>query len=350
MLQLIQKYNNGDQTSREYADALVSCEDASKEAFVCRDHDENVPERTEPRLLHYLVQSASGVISKQPHSPEEVSSVEWLDSLFRSDIRSAVDLVFGQYLHSECIDVILSFINLSINPYISREEIKQDEAHVLASHDNWLWIFFHTVIITPIDTRLSQLASAAALAIPKKDLRRDKTWAYSFYSVNKRKKIYFWRTTTKPLVSKIFPKQLQNLYKALCSEFPIMSTLTECLPAIYYGRDCLNWHIDDVGETYFGIRESVSLFFAGKPRLLQFKPLTEPKILPRGCPPNRSMVVSIECTEHLHVHMTPLANIMFRHSKAPCITEDLSVTLAFRRGIPLKAAREIYPHTHRYRL
>ena len=129
-----------------------------------------------------------------------------------------------------------------------------------------------------------------------------------------------------------------------------MHSLTECLPAIYSGPDSLYWHVDDVGQEYYQIRESVSLFFSGNPRILQFKPLTEPKSLPRSFPPYRTMAISIECSEQIYVHMTPLANEMFRHSKVPCDTEGLSVTLAFRRGIPLKAARKLYPHLRRYRL
>ena len=97
------------------------------------------------------------------------------------------------------------------------------------------------------------------------------------------------------------------------------------------------------------IPEFITLIFHGHPRVLKFKPNIDVNPANPSFAPILKFRVSLTCYEHIMVTLTPLANIMFKHSKDKCGSKDPSVTLAFRRGIPLEAAMKIYPHLKRFK-
>ena len=65
--------------------------------------------------------------------------------------------------------------------------------------------------------------------------------------------------------------------------------------------------------------------------------------------PKDELIFTIKCKNNILVTLSPLANEIFEHSKAPCDTTEKSITLAWRRGIPKVMATEFYPHLSRFK-
>ena len=154
----------------------------------------------------------------------------------------------------------------------------------------------------------------------------------------------------KPLLGTTFPPSLRALHDKLHESDPILESLPECLIALYEQPNSkLNYHVDVGGIRYWKIPEYIVLLFHGFPRALKFRPNIECKPHIRSLDPILNLEVSLKCHEHIMIHITPIANIMFEHSKAKCTSKDPSVTLAFRRGVPLKSAKGLYPHLRKYK-
>ena len=54
--------------------------------------------------------------------------------------------------------------------------------------------------------------------------------------------------------------------------------------------------------------------------------------------------INVECSINIALRLTPLGNTFFFHSKSRSNSDEASVTLAFRRGVPVQAAKALYPH------
>ena len=122
-----------------------------------------------------------------------------------------------------------------------------------------------------------------------------------------------------------------------------MLPLHECLPAVYNKPNHrLRWHQDNEGRAYHQMAEALAFIFAGEPRRLNFKPVF-------SMYPRLEMIYSLKCTKNFIVLVTPLANELFLHSKARSNCETPSITLAWRRGIPLAEAKHLYPHLSRFK-
>ena len=208
------------------------------------------------------------------------------------------------------------------------------------------------IIIHPVPPDMYAKIPPAVSSILELKFRREKTWKYTLLTKQSGDTIYFWRTTMRPLVGKPFPPTLEKLHTALHETCPIFEHLLECLTALYDRPNSkLNFHVDIGGIEFWEIPEYIVLLFSGFPRHLKFRPN-----LDHMPPPLRSLdlvprlVVSFKCDEQIMIHITPLANILFKHSKSKCASNDPSVTLAFRRGVPLHAARSLYPHLKNFKV
>ena len=147
----------------------------------------------------------------------------------------------------------------------------------------------------------------------------------------------------RPLIALRNPPELQDLLSILQQEHPFMSSLHECLPAVYdKPNHRLRWHQDDEGRAYHHMAEALALVFTGAPRRLNFKPYF-------SMHPRLETIYSLKCVENFIVLISPLANEIFYHSKARSNCSEPSVTLAWRRGIPIEKAKSLYPHLSRFK-
>ena len=186
--------------------------------------------------------------------------------------------------------------------------------------------------------KLRPLLSSVAAEILEAPLVHDSTWSYSFFG--KPRHVYWWNAGRRvvTLVTTPPPQSLSLLKTALKETFPILEHLTEILPAVYGQSQHLNWHRDRTGERFFGHPETVQLFFSGHPRALKFKPTCS------SVAQQPRMVISVQCSEDITIRLTPMGNTFFKHSKARSNSLASSVTLAFRKGVPIKNAQALYPY------
>ena len=265
------------------------------------------------------------------------SSVEELECIFCGSIRSAVSLFIG----NTAANAITSFLTIDLD-ITARTRITNDDSHLLHSVDVWWWIFFRTVILAELPPRYEPSVASTAKEILAAHLINDKTWSYYFFGEPDR--IYWWRAGRRliTLITAPNTESLSLLRITLRESFPILDHLTEVLPAVYRKSQFLNWHQDKTGRRYFGTHEIVQLFFYGQPRELKFKPdflsFTQ----------QRKMVINILCSKNVTLRLTAMGNTFFKHSKARSHSMSPSVTLAFRRGVPIHSAKALYPHIHQF--
>ena len=286
-----------------------------------------------PRALFVLVRSAQRETLMHPYPLSFSSTISELEVHFRECLYSAISLFFDNHISG----IITQYCAVDLN-VDNRRSISRDHTHLLHSRDVWWWIFFQTIILEKVPKQYQTLLSSAANDILVSDLVRDSTWSYSFFG--KPDRVYWWRAGRRvvTLLSSPPPLSLSLLKSALEEPFPILEHLTEILPAVYRQSQHLNWHQDRTGERFFGHPEIVQLFFFGHPRALKFKPSCF------SVAHNLKMVINVQCSEDTTIRLTPMGNTFFKHSKARSNSMTPSVTLAFRRGVPIKDAKVLYPH------
>ena len=290
-----------------------------------------------PRALFTLVRGAQ---TRTPiFNPPLMfsSSIEELECSLREAINFALSLFIGNM--AAC--VAISFIEIDLN-ITARSHITEDDSHLLHNIDIWWWIFFRTVILAKLPPCYEQSVAEAAKEVLTAHLINDNTWSYTFFGEPDR--IYWWRAGRRliTLITAPNTKSLSLLRIALRDSFPIIDYLTEVLPAVYRKSQFLNWHQDKTGRRYFGTHEIVQFFFYGQPRELKFKPdflsFTQ----------QRKMVINILCSKNVTLRLTAMGNTFFKHSKARSHSMSPSVTLAFRRGVPIHSAKALYPHIREF--
>ena len=245
------------------------------------------------------------------------------------------------FIGNTAANAITSFLTIDLD-ITARTRITNDDSHLLHSVDVWWWIFFRTVILAELPPRYEPSVASTAKEILAAHLINDKTWSYYFFGEPDR--IYWWRAGRRliTLITAPNTESLSLLRITLRESFPILDHLTEVLPAVYRKSQFLNWHQDKTGRRYFGTHEIVQLFFYGQPRELKFKPdflsFTQ----------QRKMVINILCSKNVTLRLTAMGNTFFKHSKARSHSMSPSVTLAFRRGVPIHSAKALYPHIHQF--
>ena len=286
-----------------------------------------------PRVLFFLVRSAQLRTPPSSYPWDFSSSIDELEASFRTELYSAVCLFFS----SAISEIVVGYCDVCLD-IDNNDAIHSDHTHLLRSPDVWWWIFFRTIIFEKVPDIFRPSLSSVATELLDTPLIHDATWSYSFFG--KPKHVYWWHAGRRvvTLMTTPPPQSLSLLQTALKEPFPILEYLTEILPAVYGQSQHLNWHRDRTGEKFFGHPETVQLFFSGQPRALKFKPTSS------SVAQKLRMVISVQCSEGITIRLTPMGNTFFKHSKARSNSRTSSVTLAFRKGVPIKNAQALYPY------
>ena len=318
-----------------------------------------------PRLLHMLVNHQNTTAGSQWESPRCAACINSLERKFCDEIFLAFNAT--RKLPLLPADVLRICVEFSSTPgqivmnarseRALREVLDRrivglvlDYAYGMSealpsirliSNDSWDWLFCYTITVAHIPQEISLLAQRAAEIIQTHKLRSSYTWRYTLFG--RENFIYFWNRSMRPLTTLSTPPELKDLLSMLQHKHPFMSSLHECLPAVYdKPNHRLRWHQDDEGRAYHHMAEALALIFTGSPRRLNFKPCF-------SMYPHLETIYSLKCLENFIVFISPLANEIFYHSKARSTCSEPSVTLAWRRGIPIEKAKSLYPHLSKFK-
>ena len=145
-------------------------------------------------------------------------------------------------------------------------------------------------------------------------------------------------TSEHPLRSVTLPQSFRKLFHSLVSNENLPVYLEDCLVGVYLSAlNELKPHRDLFGVKYYGHPEHVFLIFSGSERCLAITPNC------RRSEPTNNFLYQIQCSHQIAIELLPLANTYFCHTKTNSKYDEPSFTLSWRRGIPIKKMKKLYP-------
>ena len=313
-----------------------------------------------PRLLFMIINHKHQSVGEQWQSIENSASIDLLNQSFISEISSALRCSTLPSLPDSILSLIIDFastpasiimaartqralrtgpltdFNQLILSFVCGFSTNPKNSLKQVSRDSWLWLLLYTIRIEPIPPEVAASIELAAGHLNTATFRQNRTWKFQLFG--RPDHLYFWGTHMRPLIANELPPALKLISASLSSPFPVILHLPECLIVRYEKPNHnLRYHQDTEGREYYNMAEFLILTFAGSPRKLKIKPFF-------SMYPNRELVFTIKCTNNIAVQISPLANELFLHSKAKSGCTEPSTTFAWRRGVPIKEAKLLYPH------
>ena len=208
------------------------------------------------------------------------------------------------------------------------------------SDDYWYSLLLRCFDIRVVrDKKMKEVLENLPATIDTSKFHNHNTWKSATFS--EEKLAYWWPSIRKkPHLSDPLSAELRALRSHLTRMMPTTAKLNLCLNAFYPGPNSrLAPHQDDELFDYLMCHEDVACTFTGASRKLAIGPVCQWKSKKmKRFPP-----FEFNCSQNNVIRMTPIANMLFAHSKLKSKSSEPSHTFTWRQGIPLPHVKTQYP-------